>query len=124
VANDDLSAYTIAYATQAAHSLGSRLTFCTVENTRTAETEQYLASAKQHALDAGVQADWVVVPHDGQVSAMILRQADAAECDAIVMASHARDGLARLVQGSVAEAVIRYSDLPVVVLRDSKNPVA
>jgi nucleotide-binding universal stress UspA family protein len=117
VANDDLSAYTIRYATQTAHSLGSRLTFCTVENTRTAETERYLESAKQHAIGAGVQADCVVVPHDGKVAAMILQQADAAECDAIVMASHARDGLSRLIEGSVAEAVIRYSDLPVVVLR-------
>ena len=33
------------------------------------------------------------------------------------MASHARDGLSRLIEGSVAETVIRYSDLPVVVLR-------
>lgn len=123
VANDDLSAYTIEYATQAGNSLGSRLTFCTVENERTTETEQYLESAKQHALEAGVQADWVVVPRDGQVSAMILKQARADDCDAIVMASHARDGLSRLIEGSVAEAVIRYSDLPVVVLRDSKNPV-
>jgi nucleotide-binding universal stress UspA family protein len=120
VANDDLSAYTIQYATQAAHSLGSRLTFCTVDSTRTAETEQYLESAKKHALDAGVQADWVVVPRDGQVAGMILRQADAIECDAIVMASHARDGLSRIIEGSVAEAVIRYSDLPVVVLRNGK----
>lgn len=123
VADDDLSAYTIAYATQVAHSLGSRLTFCTVDSTPTAKTEQYLKSAKQHALDASVQADSVVVPHDGQVAATILRQADAAECDAIVMASHARDGLSRLVEGSVAETVIRQSDLPVVVLRDTKQSV-
>ena len=120
IADDDLSAYTIEYATQAAHSLGSRLTFCTVANTRTPESEQYLDSAKQHALAAGVQADWVVVPSDGKVAATLLRQAQAADCDAIVMASHARDGLARLVEGSVAETVIRFSDLPVVVLRDQQ----
>lgn len=123
VANDDLSTYTIQYATQAGSSLGSRLTFCTVENAQTTETKRYLESAKQHALDAGVQADWVVVPRDGQVSATILKQARADDCDAIVMASHARDGLSRLIEGSVAEAVIRCSDLPVVVLRDSKSPV-
>ena len=117
VANDDLSAYTIRYATQAAKSLGSRLTFCTVENAPTAEVEQYLQSAKQHALDAGVQADSIIVPRRGQLSVTILQQADVGECDAIVMASHARDGLSRLIEGSVAETVIRYSDLPVVVLR-------
>jgi nucleotide-binding universal stress UspA family protein len=118
VANDDLSAYTIQYATHAAKSLGSRLTFCTVENAPGTETEQYLQSAKQHAVDAGVQADWTIVRGSGQPSEAILQQADVDECDAIVMASHARDGLSRLIEGSVAETVIRYSDLPVVVLRE------
>jgi nucleotide-binding universal stress UspA family protein len=124
VANDDLSAYTMQYATQAAKSLGSRMTFCTVENTPTAETKQYLESAKQQALKAGVQADWTIVPRQGQLSATILEQAYVGQCDAIVMASHARDGLSRLIEGSVAETVIRYSDLPVVVLRNSKDPQA
>lgn len=120
VANDDLSAYTIQYATQAAKSLGSRVTFCTVENTPTAETKQYLESAKEHAVSEGVQANWTVVSRLGHLSGAILQQAYAGECDAIVMASHARDGLSRLIEGSVAETVIRYSDLPVVVLRSGK----
>jgi nucleotide-binding universal stress UspA family protein len=120
IADDDLSAYTIQYATQAAHSLGSRITFCTVDDARTGAIEHYLESAKQHAAQAGVQADSIVVPRRGDLSATILQQAHVEECDAIVMASHARDGLARLIEGSVAETVIRYSALPVVVLRDSK----
>jgi nucleotide-binding universal stress UspA family protein len=120
VANDDLSSYTVQYATQAAASLGSQITFCTVENTRTGEVEQYLESARQHALEAGVHADWIVVPRSKDLSASILQQADVGGCDAIVMASHARDGLSRLIEGSVAETVIRYSDLPVVVLRESR----
>ncbi|HVR47193.1 MAG TPA: universal stress protein [Candidatus Binatia bacterium] len=121
IANDDLSAYTIEYATQAAKSLGSHLTFCTVAATRTDETEQYLRSAQEHAVEAGVQADWIVVPRLGDLSGDILQQAQVGECDAIVMASHARDGLSRLIEGSVAETVIRYSDLPVVVLRESRR---
>lgn len=121
VADDDLSAYTIDYATKAAHSLGSRVTFCTVDDSRTPAIQPYLDAAKEHALQVGVQADSIVVPYQRNVSSTILRQADIADCDAIVMGSHARDGLARLVEGSVAEAVIRYSDLPVVVLRESKT---
>jgi nucleotide-binding universal stress UspA family protein len=119
IADDDLSAYTIQYATQAARSLGSRLTFCTVDNAATAAIKQYLQSAQQHALDVGVQAESTVVPRRGNLSETILEQAYIGECDAIVMASHARDGLSRLIEGSVAETVIRYSDLPVVVLRAS-----
>jgi nucleotide-binding universal stress UspA family protein len=117
VADDDLSAYTIAYATSAAQSLGSRVTFCTVDDKRTSGVQDYLESAKQSAGRAGVDANSIVVPYKRDLSSAILRQAGVAECDAIVMASHARDGLARLVDGSVAETVIRYSDLPVVVLR-------
>ncbi len=120
ITDDDLSTYTIQYATHAAKSLGSRLTFCTVAATRTAETEQYLKSAQEHAVDAGVQADWIVLLRQGDVSGDILQQAQVGECDAIVMASHARDGLSRLIEGSVAETVVRYSDLPVVVLRESR----
>lgn len=121
VADDDLSAYTVDYATKAAQSLGSRVTFCTVDDARTPAIQQYLETAKERAVQAGVQADSVVVPYGRNVSSTILQQADIGDCDAIVMGSHARDGLARLVEGSVAETVIRYSDLPVVVLRESKR---
>lgn len=117
VADDDLSTYTIQYATQAARSLGSRVTFCAVADSHTPEVERYLGAAKERAGKVGVTADSVVVPRDGHVSATILQEAREGDCDAIVMASHARDGLSRLIEGSVAEAVIRYSDLPVVVLR-------
>jgi nucleotide-binding universal stress UspA family protein len=121
IADDDLSAYTIDYATKAAHSLGSRVTFCTVDDARAPKIQQYLDAAKEHAVQVGVQADSIVVPYSRDVSSTILKQADIADCDAIVMGSHGRDGLARLVEGSVAEAVIRYSDLPVVVLREGKR---
>lgn len=119
VANDDLSAYTIEYASEAARSLGSRITFCTVDSSRSGEVEQYLESAKQRAAGIGVGADWIIVPRRRDLAATLLQQADIAECDAIVMASHGRDGISRLIEGSVAETVIRYSDLPVVVLRST-----
>ena len=121
VVDDDLSTLAIEFATQAAGSLGSRLLFCTVDSAPTAATEQYLESAKKHALDAGVESESIIVPRDSQISAQILQQARADECDAVVMASHGRDGLSRLMEGSVAETVIRSSDIPVVVLRDGKQ---
>ncbi|OVE83053.1 universal stress protein [Natronolimnobius baerhuensis] len=37
--------------------------------------------------------------------------------DLIVMGSHGRDGLSRLLLGSVAEAVVRRAPVPVVVVR-------
>ena len=49
------------------------------------------------------------------------RLADAATdygADLIVMSTHGRTGLSHLLMGSVAEAVIRTSPCPVLVLRD------
>lgn len=39
------------------------------------------------------------------------------EYDLVVMGSHGRTGIARLLVGSVAEAVMRKSDIPVLTLR-------
>jgi nucleotide-binding universal stress UspA family protein len=44
--------------------------------------------------------------------------------DLIVLASHGRTGLARLMLGSVAEAVVRTAPCPVLVLRAPEAPVA
>jgi nucleotide-binding universal stress UspA family protein len=121
VVDDDLSRFAIEFATESARSLGSRILFCTVDSSPTKKTEEYLESAKNRALAAGVQSESIIVPHERHIAARILQQARAEECDAIVMASHGRDGLSRLVQGSVAETVIRSSDIPVVVLRDGKH---
>jgi nucleotide-binding universal stress UspA family protein len=117
VVDDDLSTFAIEYTTHVAQSIGSSVLFCTIDSAPTAQTQQYLDSAKKHASDAGVPSESVIVPHDRHISACILEQARIEECDAIVMASHGRDGLLRLMEGSVAETVIRSSDIPVVVLR-------
>lgn len=38
-------------------------------------------------------------------------------CDLIVMGSHGRHGLSRLLAGSVAQAVLHYAPVPVMILR-------
>lgn len=43
------------------------------------------------------------------------------DIDLVVMGTHGRTGVARLVMGSVAEAVVRRSECPVLTV---KNPVA
>jgi nucleotide-binding universal stress UspA family protein len=119
VADDDLSAMTIDYALEYARAFKATLLFCTVTTAGAASgVDAFLQQAKQRAAAAHVSSESVVVPRDGEVAAQILEQVHAEECDAILMASHARDGLKRLVQGSVAETVIRSSDTPVFVLRD------
>jgi nucleotide-binding universal stress UspA family protein len=38
-------------------------------------------------------------------------------CDLIVMASHGRRGLGRLVLGSIANEVVTHSDIPILIVR-------
>jgi nucleotide-binding universal stress UspA family protein len=46
----------------------------------------------------------------------ITRLADTVEADAIVLGSHGRHGMARWLLGSVAEAVVRQANCPVLVI--------
>ena len=46
----------------------------------------------------------------------ILRYAKSANIDLIVMGTHGRSGVARVVLGSVAEAVVRASSCPVLTV--------
>ena len=47
----------------------------------------------------------------------IVATAKKQKCDVIVMASHGRRGLSRLIMGSVTQKVLTYSRIPVVVYR-------
>lgn len=49
----------------------------------------------------------------------ILFFADLAEADLIAMATHGRDGLSRLLSGSVAESVLHAAKVPVLMVRPS-----
>lgn len=59
---------------------------------------------------------WQTVVAEGNSSDTIVEQAREQGADLIVMATHARKGLARLFLGSVAEDVIRKCGIPVLVV--------
>jgi len=54
---------------------------------------------------------------EGEPSVEILRLAKDANTDLIVMGTHGRRGLTRLVMGSVAEEVVRKSPCPVLTVK-------
>jgi nucleotide-binding universal stress UspA family protein len=54
---------------------------------------------------------------DGDPPGEIVRIARETPCDLIVMGTHGRTGLARLVLGSVAEEVLRKAPCPVVTMK-------
>ena len=54
----------------------------------------------------------------GDPAAEIVRYARDERCDLVVVGTHGRTGIARLVLGSVAERVARQSGCPVLVVHD------
>ena len=70
----------------------------------------------QAAADAGVRATACVV--EGGVPAdEIVSAAEQAKSDLLVLGTHGRTGVARLVLGSVTNQVLTHSKIPVLVFR-------
>lgn len=82
-----------------------------------AEQGQALADAVGGVADrAGVQAKAITVRSD-LVAEAILAAAKKHKCDLVVMASHGRKGLKRLLLGSETQHVLTHGNIPVLVLR-------
>jgi universal stress protein A len=54
---------------------------------------------------------------EGDPAEMILRVAEEVHADLIVMGTHGRTGLSRLLMGSVAEQVVRRAPCPVLTMK-------
>jgi universal stress protein A len=61
----------------------------------------------------------VIYPHvlEGEPSEQIVQLATSLACDFIVIGSHGRTGLRRLLMGSVAEQVLRHAKCQVVIVK-------
>ncbi|TDK27139.1 universal stress protein [Luteimonas aestuarii] len=81
-----------------------------------AEADVLLGNVRARASSAGVMLDAVFVPERAPADA-ILEVAAERGADLIVMASHGRTGLRKLLLGSQAQAVLGRSTLPVLVVR-------
>src|ERR687886_469213 len=64
---------------------------------------------------AGLDIEEVIV--HGDAAAEIVRVAREREVDLIVIASHGRTGLGRMLFGSTAEEVVRHAPCPVLVVK-------
>lgn len=86
-------------------------------NAATAEANVALDAAKQAMADAGVAVTTVIgeghAVHEG-----IVRALESSGADLVVIGSHGRRGLERLVLGSVTQRVLGVVHVPVLVVRD------
>ena len=71
---------------------------------------------KAQAEAKGVQATGVTT-HSDLIAEAISAAAKKHDCDLIVMASHGRRGIKRMLLGSETTHVLTHSDIPVLVLR-------
>jgi nucleotide-binding universal stress UspA family protein len=85
----------------------------------TAEANAAIQTARSVLEAAGVSVDTSVVESHA-VWRGVVQTAESGQADLIVMGSHGRSGLERLVLGSVTQAVLSHTRLPVLVVRDVK----
>ncbi|WP_255196876.1 universal stress protein [Halorarius litoreus] len=77
--------------------------------------ESALADANALAADHGIE---LTTAHEvGNPHRVILDYVDEHDVDHVVMGSHGRSGVSRLLLGSTAERVMRQSPVPVTVVR-------
>ncbi len=125
------------YACSLARDSGSTLLIVHVDNTQFAylgegmylppptasnpEVERMLGEVVPK--DKGVACEHRLVVGDAALE--IMRVAQEANVELIVMGTHGRGGLSRLLMGSVSEAVVRSAPCPVLTLKQpAKSPLA
>jgi nucleotide-binding universal stress UspA family protein len=79
-----------------------------------AEAGHYLASIAAKLAETGIPVEWAT-PY-GPAAEGILTEIDLHLADLVVMCTHGRSGLDRLISGSIASAVLTHSPVPVLMV--------
>jgi nucleotide-binding universal stress UspA family protein len=131
----ELAARAVTTGLELAKALAAKVTFVAVTEPRThlvpvllppllteddealkKAAETVLANASADAAKLNIICTSVHVANEFPAEA-ILKEAKARDCDVIVMASHGRRGLARLVLGGETLRVVTHGAIPVLVCR-------
>ena len=83
---------------------------------RRSTAQSLLEDLEEIAHEAGIE-DVEKVVEVGRPTQTIVDYADEHDIDQIVMGSHGRSGVSRVLLGSVAETVVRRATVPVTVIR-------
>jgi nucleotide-binding universal stress UspA family protein len=123
------------YAATLAHDYGARLIILHAVETLGPENVSFGEAVSQRQPESYRQRLWddlrrirlpdpnvpveYLLSDEDPVSA-IIRIAAERDCDLIVVGTHGRHGLLRLLEGSVAERVVRLAACPVLVVKSSE----
>jgi len=77
---------------------------------------EFLNRSKEHLGDAGIQT----IVKEGEVADTIVKTAADVQADIIVLGSHSRRGLEKILMGSVAEKVLHHSTIPLFIIPTKK----
>jgi len=86
------------------------------------EAEEYLAAVAERLAKRGLKDVDTSVWY-GPAAAAVIEAAKLKKADLIVMSTHGRSGLGRLILGSVAESVLRGTTTPVCIVRAPGAPL-
>lgn len=88
-----------------------------------ADGEQILQDARAQAVAAGVAADTVLDDGvHGRLADRVAEQVRTWPADVVVLGTHGRRGVGRLLLGSDAEQVLRTTRVPVLLVRGQEAP--
>jgi len=88
-------------------------------------SEQLLEAGRKRVEAAGVAADKVLIEcFARRTSEIVCEQAIAWQADLIVVGTHGRRGVRRMMLGSDAEQIVREAPVPVLVVRAPEAAVA
>ncbi len=83
--------------------------------------ELILRQGRERAEAAGIQADSVLFTSlAGRLSELVVEQAVAWQAELIVIGTHGRRGVGRLLIGSDAEQILRMAPVPVLLVRAAR----
>jgi nucleotide-binding universal stress UspA family protein len=77
----------------------------------------YVNNTKKHLNDESIE----VHVKEGDIAARILETATSLHADAIVMGSHSRKWLEKILMGSVTEKVLSQSSIPLIIIPTKKQ---
>lgn len=130
----DASKSCLGYAAALAAEEGAKLIILHVHEPPVVQSPGTMPSTLESQQDAARLLEAIALPipgvrHErrlavGDPATEIVRIAEHEHVNLIVMATHGRTGLSRLLMGSVAEAVVRNAPCPVMTFRDKSAQVA
>ena len=86
---------------------------------RLTEAREYLAPLAADLRGRGIRA--ATDARHGEPVTEIVAAAREHGADIVAMTTHGRSGVSRLLFGSVAEAVLRQAEIPVLMMRDTES---